>query len=86
MGNSIGAAHDPSVADRALSHEVRKCRRATSPRAKRAGWNVITTVITRALVWNAQTKSLERHSEKWNEFCLLDWPAMPGRRRHPRGM
>ena len=32
MSPSIGAASDPSVADWALSHEVRKRRRATSPR------------------------------------------------------
>jgi hypothetical protein len=35
MGNSIGVAHDPSVADSVLSHEVRKHRRATSPRSRR---------------------------------------------------
>jgi len=32
MGHRIGAAHDTSVADRTLSHFVRKSRRATSPR------------------------------------------------------
>jgi len=31
MGRTDTAAHDPSVADRVLSHEVRKYRRATSP-------------------------------------------------------
>jgi len=37
MGYNIGAAHDPSVADRVLSHEVRKYRRATSPRCAQGG-------------------------------------------------
>jgi hypothetical protein len=40
MGRTDTMAHDPSVADRALSHEVRKRRRATSPRW-RAGRNMI---------------------------------------------
>ena len=35
MGSTDAAAHDPSVADSALSHEVRKCRRATSPASHR---------------------------------------------------
>ena len=46
MGNRIGAAHDPSVAD----------DRADLP-ALRAGRNMITTVITGALVWNARRKA-----------------------------
>jgi len=39
MGVTDAVAHDPSVADRALSHEVRKRLRATSPRW-RAGRNM----------------------------------------------
>ena len=31
MGRTDVVAPDPSVADRTLSHKVRKCRRATSP-------------------------------------------------------
>jgi len=46
MGYGIGAiASDPSVADRVLSHEVRKYRRATSPRW-RAGRNMISSYFT----------------------------------------
>ena len=36
IGNATDA-HDPSVADRVLSHEVRKYRRATSPRYAQGG-------------------------------------------------
>jgi len=37
MSHSIDVAHDPSVADRVLSHQVRKYRRATSPRCAQGG-------------------------------------------------
>ncbi len=40
MGHANAVAHDPSVADRVPSHEVRKYRRATSPRW-RTGRNMI---------------------------------------------
>jgi len=46
MGHADTVAHDPSVADRVLSHEVRKYRRATSPRW-RAGRNMISSLLLR---------------------------------------
>jgi hypothetical protein len=44
MSRIDAVVHDPSVADRALSHEVRKRRRATSPRC-RAGRNMISSYL-----------------------------------------
>ena len=35
MSRTNSVAYDPSVADRVLSHELRKYRRATSPRQAR---------------------------------------------------